>query len=501
MPGLSNISILVVEDDTGWQNIYKAILGPAGAGYSVKTADSLDEAIAHLKQGVFDVAIVDLMLPERSGTKNEAFEHGLAVLNFISEIAPKTRVLVSTGHDRTTFPVDVARGIQGKELYYKGKSTDALRESVARLALSKPLEEELWKVGGKLSRIAHDLNGGLRVILERTKTLTGAQIGHILFPVGDQLAIFVGTGQEPEGFTVPAGKSITGRVYLTGRLDNVGNVQEEDSYFPIIGDGMQSELAVPLFEGEKTIGVLNLESDRPQAFGEMQEKIATTFADLIVLTLRNEKRRQELESTDKLLSEVLNSIEEVHRSILEIGIKQLGAQTGSLLLVEENELRVEASMPENLADAPQIGMKYKIDDCVSGYAVTERRVVNVRDVTSEKPYCDVYKPLGMKMKSELVAPLEVRGVVIGALNFEHSKVGAFSEYDESLLSTLAKQASIALEKNWLMEELKRNEKTAAEDAIAAEVVHRLNSPMGAVRAWVLRAETDCSSVINSTVVF
>jgi signal transduction histidine kinase/CheY-like chemotaxis protein len=489
---VSRISVLVVEDDPSWQWNYEEILGPEGAGHSVTIADSRDDGIAKLQQETFDVAIVDLKLPKESGGTDAAFEHGLAVIDYISGLEPRPRVLISTGYARL-LPIDVSRVIEQADLPVIPREREILLESVRRLAASRGVEEELWKVGGKLSRVAIDLNGVLKVTLERTKVLTGAQIGHILFPVGDELRIFVGTGKEPEGYRVPVDKSVTGKAFLIRQPVNVPNIEDEDLYYPIIGDGMKSELAVPLLEDDKAVGVLNLESDKTEAFGELRENIAKTIAEFIVATLRSEKRRRELEATSRLLGEVLDSAE-VQRSILEIGVEQLGARTGALLLRDGDELFVEASHPEGVADAPQVGRRYRLDDCVSGFAVDETRVVNVKDVRTEEPYCDVYKPLGKDMRSELVAPLEVGGEVIGALNFESPRLAAFTQYDESLLTALAKQAAIALEKTRLykrLEEAKRREKMAAIGELSGDLVHRMNSPLSAVRANIQLIQDAC----------
>jgi GAF domain-containing protein len=57
----------------------------------------------------------------------------------------------------------------------------------------------------------------------------------------------------------------------------------------------------------------------------------------------------------------------------------------------------------------------------------------IDDVTQDQRYIQV----GSNVRSELAIPLVYRGDLLGVLNVESDKVGAYSENDEELLGTLA----------------------------------------------------------------
>ena len=57
--------VLVVDDDAGFLGFLARLL--EGAGYSVVTAASADEAIAATRQARFDAAVVDVVMPGRGG--------------------------------------------------------------------------------------------------------------------------------------------------------------------------------------------------------------------------------------------------------------------------------------------------------------------------------------------------------------------------------------------------------------------------------------------------
>jgi two-component system sensor histidine kinase UhpB len=82
-----------------------------------------------------------------------------------------------------------------------------------------------------------------------------------------QAAAFPPERRLPRSFRVPVGRGLTGWVARTGRPSLVNDVLADPRY--IVGPGrehIRAELDVPLKLGQRTIGVLNLESERRGAF-------------------------------------------------------------------------------------------------------------------------------------------------------------------------------------------------------------------------------------------
>jgi signal transduction histidine kinase len=83
-----------------------------------------------------------------------------------------------------------------------------------------------------------------------------------------QAAAFPPERRLPRGFRVPVGRGLTGWVARTGRPCLVNDVSRDPRY--IVGPGrerIRAELDVPLKLGRRVIGVLNVESERRDAFG------------------------------------------------------------------------------------------------------------------------------------------------------------------------------------------------------------------------------------------
>lgn len=81
------VSILIVDDDTDVRNMLSTILGDEG--YSVETAENGKQAIKTCEKMPFDVALIDIDLPDIKGTE---------LLHRLKEIQPKMVKIIITGH-------------------------------------------------------------------------------------------------------------------------------------------------------------------------------------------------------------------------------------------------------------------------------------------------------------------------------------------------------------------------------------------------------------------
>jgi DNA-binding NtrC family response regulator len=79
--------ILLVDDDAGIRSSFKAIL--QDEGYTVDAAASGQEAIAKAEEVSYDVAILDIHLPDIDGVE---------LLKLMKEPVPRTRKIMVTGY-------------------------------------------------------------------------------------------------------------------------------------------------------------------------------------------------------------------------------------------------------------------------------------------------------------------------------------------------------------------------------------------------------------------
>jgi len=103
----------------------------------------------------------------------------------------------------------------------------------------------------------------LEKILDEVIGVFGASSASIcmLNADSDKLLIEVekGLSKESKGFELPMGVGITGWVAMHGEPFLSGDVVNEEKYF-CLDERIQSEMAAPLTEGERTVGALNVDS-------------------------------------------------------------------------------------------------------------------------------------------------------------------------------------------------------------------------------------------------
>ncbi len=96
----------------------------------------------------------------------------------------------------------------------------------------------------------------------------------------------------------PDGKvGIIGRVALTKGPQLVNDVRTDPDYVEF-DPATKSELAVPLLDEDKIVGVLSVESDQLGAFDEEHEQGLRALAELAVIAVKNAERAEQLSRTN-----------------------------------------------------------------------------------------------------------------------------------------------------------------------------------------------------------
>lgn len=86
--GAPEYYVLLVDDDDGLLETMKAIL--EGRGYCVDTSQTASEALNKFKERHYDVVVIDMVLPDRSGTE--------LLGELETNRIPRVRKIVLTGH-------------------------------------------------------------------------------------------------------------------------------------------------------------------------------------------------------------------------------------------------------------------------------------------------------------------------------------------------------------------------------------------------------------------
>jgi DNA-binding NtrC family response regulator len=128
--GPERIAVLVLEDDPSFASVLQEEL--EGKGHAVERTDSVGEARERLREGGFDVALLDLQLPDGSG---------LDVLREIAAESLAVEALVLTGHADVQSALEAMR-LGAYDYLSKPPRLDELHVLVAKAAEKARLRRE-----------------------------------------------------------------------------------------------------------------------------------------------------------------------------------------------------------------------------------------------------------------------------------------------------------------------------------------------------------------------
>nr|NIO68944.1 GAF domain-containing protein [Anaerolineae bacterium] len=137
------------------------------------------------------------------------------------------------------------------------------------------------------------------------------------------------------------------------------------------------------------------------------------------------------------------NLDEVLEKVLEILQRSFGYLSCAILLVDEEagELEVKAARGYLRETVGKVRLKIGQEGIV-GWVVAHKTALNVPDVSQDSRYVE-----GMEeTRSEMAVPMIAGDKVIGVLDVQRPEVNAFNDDDLRVLSSVAAQAAIAIER-------------------------------------------------------
>ncbi len=261
------------------------------------------------------------------------------------------------------------------------------------------------------------------------------------------------------------GSGLIAKAIRSGQLVNVPDVQLEPDYLEG-WTSARSELVLPLKNGERIIGVLDLQSSDPAAFREDEVRVLSRFVSRAGLMLEHARLVSETEQRLHRLS-ALHTVDIAVASSLDLQVtlkvfleqvtSQLRVDAADLLLVNPHLQVLEYAAGRGFRGAGIRRSSLRIGEDAAGRAALERTVIGVSrlDLFAGQ----VSRPeriAGEGFVSVYAVPLIARGKMKGVLELYFRNLFTANLEWKNFVETLARQAAVAIDDAHLFEQLQRS---------------------------------------------
>ncbi|HEY5984649.1 MAG TPA: GAF domain-containing protein [Anaerolineales bacterium] len=264
-----------------------------------------------------------------------------------------------------------------------------------------------------------------------------------------------GARAEPLALEVEVGQGLIGSAASTGDVINVPDVKADPRYrFLEHLPATRSEVAIPLKLDELVLGVLDVQSDRPDAFHPNDVLVLEALADNVARAVEGARLYSDL----RRRAEQLAFLADVSRSVTStLNLSEMMAETAgliherfgyqhvSLFTVHPTRRRVEYEAGSGKRSAALKGYSIPLDDerGIIPWVAREGTTLLANDTGAEPRFRP--SPLPPKnTKSELAVPLLFGERVLGVLDIQSDKRNAFSEDDRLMFEAVGGTIAAAI---------------------------------------------------------
>jgi sigma-B regulation protein RsbU (phosphoserine phosphatase) len=354
----------------------------------------------------------------------------------------------------------------------------------AELKTSPPLPGELL---ADLLALVGEINGVLdpdelfHAIAQKLRRIVDYRILDIFLP-------------DEKGFLVPAhvegydsemasriklrpGEGIVGTAAAAREPVFVDDVSADPRYVPFF-PGVVAELAIPLVNKDRLVGVLNIEGPTVEAFTPAARTALMVLAGHLAVAIENATLYRETRRYAGLLATLYEvgketasilDLDALLQRLAEIVKRVIDYEMFGILLLDEE--RDELVMRKAVAFGPgREKSRLSVSEGLCGAAVRSKQPVLVGDVREDPRYVRLVP----ETRSELVIPLLHKDRVVGVFDLESPDLDRFTEEHVKVLTPLASQVAGAIENARLYAEIRKGEaRIGRELKIAREIQHAL----------------------------
>ena len=310
-----------------------------------------------------------------------------------------------------------------------------------------------------------------------------------------------------------------GQALRQGITINIADVNNDPRFLKSPVRPLYASLLVsPVQTPGKQLGTISVESEKIHAFSDHEAELLKVLGAQAAIAIENtrllESTRQSLNEvnalykisqgiaatldTDQLIQDVVTLLHQ-NFGYFHVQIFLLDPVSGDLVF-KRGSGEIGAKLLEQEFAIPRgLGIIGHVAETCMPFVTN-----NVKDVVFFHPH-----PLLLDIQSELAVPIKVEGRVVGVLDIEHTVPNYLSEEDLHLMSAVADQLAVSLQKASLYTNLQKSlqqeqtirsqllqsERLALVGRLLASVSHELNNPLQAIQnaLFLLKEESGISA--------
>ena len=264
----------------------------------------------------------------------------------------------------------------------------------------------------------------------------------------------------PDHWRVHTGEGLSDRALKDGKLHYSPQVNREKNYVASLSTG--SELDIPLKIGKRIIGVLVVESAKPDAFGKEdfeiltaavnQASIAIARARLLISERKRADEQKALLATMADLSSE-RELSKLLQATLKRAIDLLAVTGGELAIYDEQTQELVIVASYNIGK-DSTGVRLKLGEGAMGTVAQTHQPIIIRDYDTWAGKPTVYSDV--TIWSVMAAPLLIGNTLVGAMASVHSDPKRiFGPDDLRLLNLFTPQAAVAIQNARLYNDAQR----------------------------------------------
>lgn len=309
-----------------------------------------------------------------------------------------------------------------------------------------------------------ELSELLEIIIRRACELLRADGGGIyLFDEPDKLLrvkYYLGEGPSMLGTTLRIGEGLVGEVVQTNREIRVDNYSAWDKRARVLDSTIyRAVIGVPLTTPSKCMGAIYLVNyEEGKTFDDRDAEVFKVLASHAAIALANAEEFQrhriilrQLQLINDLNEKLRHAVDldEILQITLEESLKAVGANEGSVMMLDENtgEIEIRAWVVKGAKTDAKDHKRFARDEGVAGYVAKTGKPHNCTD-TSASPF---FTPSFTKrrIKSLLSVPIILHHRVFCIINADSESENSFTDRDMDMLMALAGHVAIAIESQLL----------------------------------------------------